>query len=95
MTHPKKGVITYKQLGGSIFKSENEAPGAPGVPINDVNANFSAMKFCVIGSDANDNQTPRVTILLSVGTLRSPESFNINLQTTVSSRDVSDEFQNP
>ena len=92
MTHPSKGIVIYRVNGGIIEKTEG---GGPWAALSTSDVNFTRMNFCVVGSGTNDNQTPRVAILTSVQNRTGKEILQINLQTTVSSRDVSDEFQAP
>ncbi len=92
MTHPSKGAVIYRVTSGTVEKSEN---GGAYAAISTSDVNFTRMNFCVVGSGVNDRQTPRVAILTSVQNRTGKEILQINLQTTVSSRDVSDEFQFP
>lgn len=92
ITHPSKGTVIYRVSNGYIEKSEN---GGSFITISNQNINFSRMNFCVKGSGVNDNQTPRVAILTTVENRTGREILKINLQTSVSSRDVLDEFQYP
>lgn len=92
ITHPIKGSIIYRVNNGSVEKSEN---GGAYLAVSTPSVNFSRMNFCVKGSAANDNQTPRVAILTTVENKTGKEILQINLQTSVSSRDVLDEFSNP
>lgn len=92
MTHPIKGVVIYRLNNGSIEKSEN---GGVYVAMSTPSVSFSRMNFCVQGSLANDNKPPRVAILTTVENRTGREIVQISLQTSVSSRDVLDEFSYP
>ncbi len=92
ITHPSKGTIIYRANNGSVEKSEN---GGAFLAVSTPSVNFSRMNFCVKGSAVNDNQTPRVAILTTVENRTGKEIIKINLQTSVSSRDVLDEFSFP
>jgi len=92
MTHPIKGQVVYRVSGGIVEKSEG---GGIFNPISTSDVNFTTMNFCVIGSVANDNQTPRIAILTSVQNKTGKETFHVNLQTSVSSRSLRDELQFP
>ncbi len=92
MNHPQKGVVVYRVTSGAVEKSEN---GGAYAAISTSDVNFTRMNFCVVGSGIGDHQTPRVAILTSIQNRIGKEILQINLQTTVSSRDVSDEFQAP
>ncbi|MBI2062172.1 MAG: prepilin-type N-terminal cleavage/methylation domain-containing protein [Candidatus Yanofskybacteria bacterium] len=92
ITHPTKNTIIYRVTNGYVEKSEN---GGSFLTISSQDVNFTRMNFCVKGSGINDNQTPRVAILTTVENRTGQEILKINLQTSVSSRDVLDEFQYP
>jgi len=49
----------------------------------------------VTGSLDNDDRTPRIAILATVENVLGPEVLEVNLQTTVSSRDSVIEFSFP
>lgn len=92
MTHPIKGTIVYQVSSGIIQRSTG---GGGYVDVSGTNVDFSRMNFCIFGSLANDNQSPQITIVTSVKNRTGKEIMQINLQTTVTSRNYSDEFQNP
>ncbi len=92
LTHPSKGAVIYRVNNGSVEKSEG---GGAYLAISTPSVNFARMNFCVKGSLANDNKTPRVAILTTVENRTGKEILQINLQTSVSSRDVLDEFSYP
>ena len=89
LTHPIKGTVIYQTSGGIVQRSAN---GGSYVDVSGSNVNFTRMNFCILGSLANDNQSSRVSIVTSVQNRTGKEILQINLQTTVTSRDVSDEF---
>ncbi|MEK7121813.1 MAG: type II secretion system protein [Patescibacteria group bacterium] len=92
LIHPLKGTVVYQTSGGIVQRSVN---GGSYVDVSGSNVNFTRMNFCVLGSLANDNQSPRVTIVTSIQNRTGKEIMQIDLQTTVTSRDVFSEFQNP
>ncbi|OGM99015.1 MAG: hypothetical protein A2915_03600 [Candidatus Yanofskybacteria bacterium RIFCSPLOWO2_01_FULL_41_34] len=92
ITHPSKGAVVYRVNNGSVEKNEN---GGAFLAVSTPSVNFARMNFCVKGSLANDKQTPRVAILTTVENRTGKEIIQINLQTSVSSRDVIDEFSYP
>ena len=92
VTHPDKGAVVYRLNNGVIEKSQG---GGGFVPISGTDVSFLRFSFCVIGSLSNDNKTPRVTILTTVQNVSGKETLEVNLQTTVSSRDSAIEFQSP
>ena len=89
LAHPVKGTVMYRVNGGTIQVSEN---GGSYVDISGSDVNFTRMNFCISGSLVNDNKSPRVAIVTSVQNKAGKEILQINLQTTVTSRNVLDEF---
>ena len=92
ITHPTKGAVIYRLNGDVVEKSEG---GSSYVAISGSDVSFTRFNFCVTGSLQNDNKTPRVAILSTVQNKSGREILEVNLQTTVSSRDEIDEFQFP
>lgn len=89
MTHPTKGAVSYRLANGTVEKSEY---GGAFVAVSGNSVNFTRLNFCVKGSGINDDQTPRVAILTSVQNRTGKDIFQVNLQTSVASRDLTDEF---
>lgn len=91
IVHPVNGNVSYVLNNGVIQRI------ADGVTTNLTSSDvvFVRLNFCVKGAPSNDNQTPRVAILTSIQNKTGKEIFQFDLQTTVSSRDVRSEFQNP
>lgn len=87
--HPINGPTTYSISGGIISKTVSGNT----FPITSVKINFSRLNFCVRGSGVDDEQ-PRVTIVASVQTASGQEDLQFDLQTTISSRDLREEFLN-
>lgn len=92
LIHPIKGSLVYQTINGVVQRSVG---GGSYVDISSSDVNFTRMNFCILGSLVNDNQSPRISIVTSIQNRTGKEILQINLQTTVTSRDVSDEFQNP
>jgi len=92
ITHPVKGSIVFRLNGGVIEKQTGS--GEAFVAISGSDVKFSRFNFCITGSLSTDNKTPRVAILTTVENVSGREILEVNLQTTVSSRDVASEFQN-
>ena len=90
--HPVKGDVVFRLNNGAIEKSQ---AGGPFVAISGSDVRFTRFNFCVTGSTFTDNRTPRIAILTTIENVSGREVLEVNLQTTVSSRDVSAEFQNP
>jgi len=89
LVHPLKGTVVYQTNNGTIQRSVN---GGSFVDVSGSNVNFTRMNFCILGSLANDNQSPRITIITSVQNRTGKEILQIDLQTTITSRSVLDEF---
>lgn len=90
--HPAKGAMIFRINNSVIEKSQ---AGGPFVAISGSDVRFTRFNFCVTGSTSTDNKTPRVAILTTIENVSGREVLEVNLQTTVSSRDVAAEFQNP
>ena len=89
LVHPLNGTVVYQTNNGTIQRSVN---GGSFVDVSGSNVNFTRMNFCILGSLANDNQSPRITIITSVQNRTGKEILQIDLQTTITSRSVLDEF---
>lgn len=89
MVHPINGSIVYSVSNGIISKTI----GGNTFPITSSKVNFSRLNFCVSGSGINDQQA-RVTFVASVRTASGQDGLQFDIQTTVSSRNVSEELLN-
>lgn len=92
LVHPIKGTLVYQSINGIVQRNEN---GGGYIDISSSNVNFTRMNFCILGSLVNDNQSPRITIVTSIQNRTGKEISQINLQTTITSRNVLDEFSFP
>ena len=92
ISHPTKGDIVFRVNNGVVEK--NQAGGGY-IAISGSDVKFSRFNFCITGSLSNDNKTPRVAILTTVENVYGREVLEVNLQTTVSSRDEAIEFSFP
>jgi prepilin-type N-terminal cleavage/methylation domain-containing protein len=92
ITHPTKGDIIFRMNNGAIEKSQ---AGGPYIAISGSDVRFARFNFCITGSLLNDNETPRVAVLTTVENAVGKETLEVNLQTTVSSRDEINEFSFP
>ena len=89
INHPVSGSITYSVNNGVI----NKTVGGNTFPITSSKVNFSRLNFCVNGTGADDKQ-PRATIVTSVKMASGQNNLQFDIQTTVSSRDTSEELLN-
>ena len=92
LIHPTKGTVVYQVSGGIVQRSEN---GGSYIDVSSSNVNFTRMNFCILGSLVNDNQSPRISIITSAENRTGKEIMQINIQTTVTSRNLADEFSFP
>ena len=90
--HPVKGDVVFRLNNGAIEKSQ---AGGPYVAISGSDVRFARFNLCITGSLSNDNKTPRVAVLTTVENVSGREVLEVNLQTTVSSRDQIFEFSFP
>ena len=92
LIHPLKGTVIYQVSAGTVQRSVN---GGNLIDVSGSDVNFTRMNFCILGSLANDNKSPRVSIVTSVQNRTGKEIMQIDLQTTTTSRDLIDEFSFP
>jgi len=92
LIHPLKGTVVYQVSAGTVQRSVN---GGNLIDVSGSDVNFTRMNFCILGSLANDNKSPRVSIVTSVQNRTGKEIMQIDLQTTTTSRDLIDEFSFP
>ncbi len=87
--HPLNGNIIFQR--GSDGRVERIIGGTRYI-ISSEDVLFNSLGFCVLGSiSPSDDKSPRVTIIASISNRSGSEFLTVNLQTTVTSRDVSDE----
>jgi len=91
LIRPSIGTVDYTLISGQIFRKEGTSDAAA---ITSADINFNKLNFCVDGSASNDSKPTRVTILTQVENVNGIETYTLNLQTTIISRDLSDDFQN-
>lgn len=87
MLHPVSGSITYSINNGVLSKTADGTTYS----VTSTKINLARFNFCIRGSGV-DGEQPRVTIIASVQTANNQEGLKIDLQTTISSRDMSEEF---
>jgi len=94
ISHPVSGPISYSLSSGVVQKTISDNGQLVTVPLNSSDVEFTKFNFCVKGSGIGDNQQARVTIVTIVKNKTGAEKVEYNLQTTISSRDISIELQN-
>ena len=87
MNHPVYGNITYSLVGGNILRQSSFT----GI-VNSTDVTFTKLNFCITGSGSTDQQSPKITVLLSLKNTTG-EVTTANLETTVTSRDISSELR--
>lgn len=90
MVHPVYGNITYSLQGQNIQKQVGSVNGL----INSSDVQIANLKFCITGSGANDDQPSKITILVSIKSSKGSPPVSANLETTVTSRDITSELTN-
>ena len=91
LSHPTKGTIIYDLNNNQIIESLN--PGSA-LALSSSNVYVSRLNFGVSGNGSIDNTQPRVTISISlrnVGNQEDEQSY-INLQTTITPRNLQSQF---
>ena len=91
ITHPVNGAIQYTLNGGVVIRTVSGLP----TKISTDDVQFVKLYFCIQGSGIDDQQT-RVAILATVENISTTpqDKVSMTIQTMVSSREVSTEFQN-
>ena len=91
ITHPSKGQVTYDLTNNQIV--ETIAPGTP-IALSSSNVYISRLNFEVSGNGSTDNTQPRVTISISLRNTgnQADEQSYINLQTTVTPRNLQSQY---
>lgn len=93
INNPDFGEITY-HLGGSandqLWRTATVPTGTSDVPISSNTVQFSGLNFCVSGVATGDDLQPRVTLIASVKSANTKEQATIDIQTTLSPRQLND-----
>lgn len=90
MEHPVNGNITYTINNGVVKRTIGGTPSVT-TSISSSDVNFTRLNFCVDGSGSNDGKQTRVAILASIQNRTGKDIIQFDLETTVTSRDVSSE----
>lgn len=89
---PEWDPVTFSlSSGGGIARQEGLASSAELVTSADVV--FNTLNFCVRGSKPDDLEPARVTIIANIQA-KIDNVYSVDVQTTITSRDVRDDFQN-
>ncbi|MBP9822188.1 MAG: prepilin-type N-terminal cleavage/methylation domain-containing protein [Candidatus Pacebacteria bacterium] len=86
--HPVNGTVTYALVGDILQRT---ADGSV-TDLSSSAVSFSRLNFCLTGGAPTDAQQARVGIIASIQNKTGKEIVKVNLETSVSSRDVQTEF---
>ncbi|MDP3696478.1 MAG: prepilin-type N-terminal cleavage/methylation domain-containing protein [Candidatus Taylorbacteria bacterium] len=87
--------VTYTLTGNNVQR-QVDLVGTDFISfVNSTDVQFTRLNFCITGSGINDDQSPKVTILTSLKSTKGSPPSSVNLQTSVTSRDITTELQNP
>lgn len=85
-SHPVNGNIEYSLVNKEVHRKI----GTEDTIISNPDVEITRLNFCISGNAAGDNKQPRVTILLGLKAGSGKEEVSLDLQTTVSQRNLSD-----
>jgi len=86
--HPINGPVTYSLVNGALQRTAGGATS----DLNSSTITFSQLNFCITGSGIGDGQQARVAIIAAIQNKTGKEILTANIQTTITSRDVQNEF---
>ncbi|MBI2676802.1 MAG: prepilin-type N-terminal cleavage/methylation domain-containing protein [Candidatus Yanofskybacteria bacterium] len=84
VAHPINGNLEYFLSGGAIHRRAVDS--GIDTTLSSSGISVTRLGFCVSGNSLDDNFQPRVTILLSVQNTNGSEVIQVDIQTTVSQR---------
>jgi len=92
ISHPVNGTVTYAVSGNRIQRTQ----GGITAFLSSADVAFTRFNFCFLGSGPTDDKQVRVAILAHVESMpvAAANKFTVDVQTTVTSRDVASELQN-
>lgn len=91
LEHPVNGSIQYSLLGDQVQRIED----GTATIISSSAVKFTRLNFLISGIENFDGKQPRVTIILRARATSGDQFSEINAQTTVSPRFLSDDFRFP
>ena len=99
MNHPINGAVSYRLSGGNIIRNGRGQDDIINQTYDTIinsaqDVNFTRLNFMLQGLGVDCRQ-PRVTIVTSIKNRGVGPAAQIDVQTTVTSRDVFEEFENP
>lgn len=86
ITHPVNGTITYAVVNSAVHRTV----GGVDTVISPDGVEFTLLQFCVSGSNLADQKQPRITIMARVRSKNVSEQASVDVQTTVSARQLTD-----
>lgn len=90
LVHPVDGNISYSLQSGGIQKQVGSIIGI----ITSSDVQITRLNFCITGSGIADDQSPKVTIIMSIQSLNGSPAVHADLVTTVVSRNITSELTN-
>ena len=87
VTNEDIGTIRYYLSGTDLIR---EVDGASGPAMNSIAVQFTSLGFCVTGASTGDGLQPRITILATVKSARADPQAMMNIETSVSLRELTD-----
>lgn len=89
--HPEHGTITYALSGTDLTRTVKDVTGTDVTSVlNSSSITVTRLGFCVAGVEVGDNRQPRVTMVATLTTVNAHEPASADIQTTLSSRLLSD-----
>lgn len=85
LVHPVNGNVTYSLSGNAVHRNAN---GVDGIMSSNT-VEFTRLSFCLSGTTVDDQIQPRVTIIMSLRSVKTKQQATIDIQTTVSQRFLS------
>lgn len=92
ISHPVNGTVIYSLSGTRIQRTQ----GGVATFLSSADVAFTKFNFCFLGSGPTDDKQARVAILARVESVptSAANKFSVDIQTTVTSRDIASELQN-
>lgn len=85
IVHPVNGDIVYSLSGNAIHRNVN---GTDSI-ISSSTVEFTRLQFCISGTPIDDTKQPRVTVMAKVRSVKTKQQADIDIQTTLSQRFLS------
>lgn len=92
ISHPVNGTVVYSISNNRVMRNQ----GGTDSFLSSADVAFTRLNFCVLGGGTNDDKQARVAILAKAESvpILAANKFSVDVQTTVTSRDIASELQN-